>query len=92
MNNGILEISVIPEDIEQCGPGVIGNPIARALGRTTGTRWRVCNGQVAQEMNAPYRVVALPANVQEVWESYIDFSKLPPFTFQIDWEDEKFAA
>ena len=92
MNNAILEISVIREDIEQAGPGIIGNPIARALGRTTGTRWRVCNGRVAQEMSEPYRVVALPSNVQEVWESYIDFAKLPPFTFQIDWEDEQFAA
>ncbi|HEX9996577.1 MAG TPA: hypothetical protein VGB45_05485 [Abditibacterium sp.] len=93
-----LEISITREDIDAAGPGIICNPFASALSRTTGARWRVWNGRVAQEMVAPYRAVTLPENVQTAWESYADFSKLPPFTFQVDcvgaeWEEDvKHAA
>jgi hypothetical protein len=89
----VLEISICAEDIARSGPGIIGNPIAAALTRATGARWRVWDGRVAQEMCAPYRVENLPENVIEAWETYADFSKLPPFSFQIELgDDEKFAA
>ncbi len=93
MNIQVLEISISPEDIAGAGPGIIANPIATALSRATGARWRVWDGRIAQEMCAPYRVVSLPENVVEAWHTTNDFSKLPPFSFQIELQDEeKFAA
>ncbi len=93
MTHQQLQINISPEDIAGAGPGIIANPIASALSRATGARWRVWDGRVAQEMCAPYRMVALPENVIEAWESTADFSKLPPFSFQIELgDDEKFAA
>ncbi|MBW3637475.1 MAG: hypothetical protein KY445_13585 [Armatimonadetes bacterium] len=93
MNTHVLEISISPEDIAGAGPGIIANPIATALSRATGARWRVWDGRIAQEMCAPYRVVSLPENVVEAWQTTDDFSKLPPFSFQIELQDEeKFAA
>ena len=89
----VMEINICAEDIALSGPGIIANPIAAALTRATGARWRVWDGRVAQEMCAPYRVVNLPENVVEAWETTSDFSKLPPFSFQIELgDDEKFAA
>ena len=82
-----MTITVCEDDILQAGPGVIGNPIARALSRETGARWRVWDGRTAQELVAPYRVVQLPDTVKNIWETYSDFSQVPPFTFDIDITD-----
>lgn len=88
-----LKIDISAEDVAAAGPGILANPIAAALSRATGARWRVWDGRVAQEMCAPYRMVNLPENVIEAWESTTDFSQLPPFSFQIELsDDEKFAA
>lgn len=90
-----MTIHVKKDDIQQAGPGIIGNPIARALSRELGARWRVWDGKVAQEMVAPYRVVQLPESVQMAWDTYADFSELPPFSFEIEWQEQeeiKYAA
>jgi hypothetical protein len=89
----LMTIHVKEDDIQQAGPGIIGNPIARALSRQFGTRWRVWDGRIAQEMVAPYRVVQLPETVRTAWDTYADFSELPPFSFEIEWQEElKYAA
>lgn len=83
-----MTVHVNEEDIAQAGPGVIGNPVAHALSRATGRRWRVWDGRVAQEMVAPYRVVALPDTVHHVWDQYADLSQMPPFSFFVQMEEE----
>ena len=84
-----MRILVQDEDIQAAGPGIIGNPIARAISRSTGTRWRVWDGRVAQEMSSPYRVVQLPPNVGLAWDSEADLSKMAPFAFEVEFEPEE---
>jgi hypothetical protein len=82
-----MQIYVSPEDIRGAGPGIIQSPIARALQRVTGTKWRVWNGEVAYELLPPYRTVALPDEVQFMWDEYPDLRDLPPFAFEIELEE-----
>lgn len=87
-----LRVVVSEEDIAECGSGLLGNPIARALSRATKRRWRVWDGRIAQQVCEPDRVLKLPEEVQNAWDQAADLSKLPPFTFQIEMDDPKYAA
>jgi hypothetical protein len=82
-----MQIFVSPEDIRGAGPGIIQSPIARALQRVTGTKWRVWNGEVAYELLPPYRAVPLPSEVQDLWDEYADLRELPPFSFEVELEE-----
>jgi len=84
-----MKILVQEEDIQSAGPGIIGNPIARAMSRATGARWRVWDGRVAQEMSSPYRVVKLPASVGFAWDSHSDLSQMAPFAFEVELDPEE---
>ncbi|MDF2439038.1 MAG: hypothetical protein JWN98_22 [Abditibacteriota bacterium] len=79
-----MRITVSSEDIAAAGPGIISNPIACALQRATGTKWRVWNGEVAYELLPPYRTVTLPLDVQQIWDECVDFRHMTPFSFDVD--------
>lgn len=81
-----MRIYVSSEDIAAAGPGIISNPIACALQRATGTKWRVWNGEMAYELLPPYRAVQLPIEVQQMWDEYADFRDMPPFWFELELE------
>ena len=82
-----MRITVSSEDIAAAGPGIISNPIACALQRATGTKWRVWNGEMAYELLPPYRAVPLPLEVQQMWDDYADFREMPPFSFDLELEE-----
>ena len=81
-----MRITVSSEDIAAAGPGIISNPIACALQRATGTKWRVWNGEMAYELLPPYRAVPLPLKVQQMWDDCVDFRQMTPFSFDVDLE------
>ena len=87
-----MRIYVSSQDIAAAGPGIISNPIACALQRVTGTKWRVWNGETAYELLPPYRAVALPDEVQQIWDEYADFREMPPFWFELELEAPLQAA
>ncbi len=79
-----MTITVCDDDIAQSAAGVIDNPIARALTRATGSRWKVWDGRVAQEMQAPHRVIALPSQVHAAWDQSTTASQFRPFSFILE--------
>ena len=80
-------ITICEEDISQSASGIIDNPVARALGRATGARWKVWDGRVAQEMHAPHRVVALPRQVHSAWDEGAEANQFQPFSFDLEFAD-----
>jgi len=79
-----MQIKVVTSDIRASIPNGLHNPIAIALARATGRKWFVWAGNVAREMETPYRDVPLTGEVASSFSDYLHTGTMQPFEFEFN--------
>lgn len=80
-----LTVRVSQEDIEAAVSGADGDPVARAVGRSTGSYWKMSGAPgIMLEQRAPYRSLVLPATAYGHWRHYQAHREMCPFTFEAE--------
>ena len=78
----VIIIQVTQEDLDGAEKYGLHDPILHAIGRTTGTLWRISEAGLAREVTPPYRSCVLTAEVLDRWCAYREARVMAPFEFE----------